>query len=63
LTEIKETTRRQTQGAYTFEEAALRYLEEIVDQGIIQTPTLTVVRRQKEIVGKMSEIKKGLAAV
>ena len=37
--------------------------EKIVDRGIIQTPTLTVVRRQKEIVGKVSEIKKGLAAV
>ncbi|RDH89839.1 MAG: integrase [endosymbiont of Seepiophila jonesi] len=38
-------------------------VEKIVDRGIAQTPTLTVVRREKELVGKLSEKEKGSAAV
>jgi integrase len=39
----------------------LEAVEKIVDRGIAQTPTLTVVQRSKEVVGKLSENKKGLA--
>ena len=35
--------------------------EKIVDRGVAQTPTLAVVRRTREIVGKLSEKEKGLA--
>jgi len=38
-------------------------VEKIVDRGIAQTPTLTVIRRAKEGVGKLSENEKGLAVV
>jgi len=39
-------------------------VEKIVDRGIAQTPTLTVVKRKTQsVVGKVSESKKGLAAV
>ncbi len=37
-------------------------VEKIVDRGIAQSPTLTVIRRRTKAVGKVSEIKKGLAA-
>lgn len=36
--------------------------EKIVDRGVAQTPTLTVISRRRENVGKVSEIKKGIAA-
>jgi hypothetical protein len=36
--------------------------EKIVDRGLAQTPTLTVISRNRENVGKVSEIKKGLVA-
>jgi hypothetical protein len=36
--------------------------EKIVDRGIAQTPTLTVVRRNRDAVGKSSENEKGPAA-
>lgn len=36
--------------------------EKIVDRGIAQTPTLTVVRRARDAVGKLSENEKGPAA-
>lgn len=36
-------------------------VEKIVDRGITQAPTLTVVKRQNELVGKVSEIQKGFA--
>ncbi|RLA59196.1 MAG: hypothetical protein DRR04_09070, partial [Gammaproteobacteria bacterium] len=36
--------------------------EKIVDRNVAQTPTLTLVSRKSENVGKMSEIKKGLVA-
>ena len=39
----------------------LEAVEKIVDRGIAQTPTLTVVQLSKEVVGKLSENKKGLA--
>ncbi|MBR9910212.1 MAG: site-specific integrase [Gammaproteobacteria bacterium] len=35
--------------------------EKITDRGIAQTPALTIVGRKKSVVGKLSEIKKGLA--
>ncbi|GBE07892.1 hypothetical protein BMS3Bbin11_00600 [bacterium BMS3Bbin11] len=36
-------------------------VEKIVDRGIAQTPTMTVVKRfQEKIVGKLSENEKGL---
>jgi len=39
----------------------MKAVESIVDRGIAQSPTLTVVKRgMKEAVGKVSEIKKGL---
>lgn len=38
----------------------LEAVEKIVDRGIAQTPTLTVVQRNKEVVGKLSEKEKGL---
>jgi integrase len=40
----------------------LEAVEKIVDRGIAQTPTLTVVQRSKEVVGKLSEKEKGLTA-
>ena len=40
----------------------LEAVEKIVDRGIAQTPTLTVVQRSKEVVGKLSENEKGLTA-
>ena len=40
----------------------LAAVEKIVDRGIAQTPTLTVVQRNKEVVGKLSENEKGLTA-
>ena len=40
----------------------LEAVEKIVDKGIAQTPTLTVVQRSKEVVGKLSEKEKGLTA-
>ena len=40
----------------------LEAVEKIVDRGIAQTPTLTVFQRSKEVVGKLSENKKGLTA-
>jgi integrase len=36
--------------------------EKIVDRGIAQTPTLTVVRRNRDYVGNLSENEKGLTA-
>ena len=33
--------------------------ERIVDRGVAQTPTLTVISRNRENVGKVSELKKG----
>jgi integrase len=36
--------------------------EKIVDRGLAQAPTLTVIRREQEAVGKSSEAKKGSAA-
>ena len=36
--------------------------EKIVDRGVAQTPTLTIISRTRENVGKVSEMKKGLAA-
>jgi integrase len=36
--------------------------EKIVNRGLTQAPTLTVIRRKQETVGKSSEIKKGSAA-
>jgi len=39
----------------------LEAVEKIVDRGIAQTPTLTVVQRNKEVVGKLSEKEKGPA--
>ncbi len=41
----------------------LNAVEKIVDRGIAQTPTLTVVRRKKELVGKLSEKEKGSVVV
>lgn len=40
----------------------LQAAEKIVDRGIAQTPTLTVIRREKNFVGKLSEKEKGLAS-
>jgi integrase len=40
----------------------LEAVEKIVDRGIAQTPTLTVVQRSKKVVGKLSENEKGLTA-
>lgn len=40
----------------------LKAVEKIVDRGIAQTPTLTVVQRNRDVVGKLSENEKGLAA-
>jgi len=40
----------------------LEAVEKIVDRGIAQTPTLTVVQRSKKVVGKLSEIEKGSVA-
>jgi len=40
----------------------LEAVEKIVDRGIAQTPTLTVVQRSNEVVGKLSEIEKGSVA-
>ena len=40
----------------------LEAVEKIVDRGIAQTPTLMVVQRSKEVVGKLSENEKGLTA-
>jgi hypothetical protein len=37
-------------------------VEKIVDQCVAQTPTLTVVRRSRTIVGKVSEKEKGSAS-
>jgi integrase len=37
----------------------LKAVEKIVDRGIAQTPTLTVVQRTRDVVGKLSENKKG----
>ncbi|MGB5179615.1 MAG: hypothetical protein WBP44_12905 [Gammaproteobacteria bacterium] len=37
-------------------------VEKIADRDIAQTPTLTVVGRNREVVGKLSENKKGLTA-
>ena len=37
-------------------------VERIADRGNAQTPTLTVVRRNRESVGNLSESEKGLAA-
>jgi hypothetical protein len=39
----------------------LNAADKIVDRGIAQTPTLTVVGRHKGYVGKLSENEKGLA--
>jgi hypothetical protein len=40
----------------------LNAAERIVNRGIAQAPTLTVVRRERNDVGKLSEKEKGLAA-
>lgn len=40
----------------------LEAAEKIVNRGVAQTPTLTVVRRTKDVVGKLSENEKGLEA-
>ena len=40
----------------------LEAVDKIVDRGIAQTPTLTVVQRSKKVVGKLSENEKGLTA-
>lgn len=37
-------------------------VEKIADRGVAQTPTLTLISRKRETVGKMSEKEKGLAA-
>jgi hypothetical protein len=37
-------------------------VEKIVDRGVAQTPTLTVVRRNRDVVGKVSETENELAA-
>jgi predicted ATPase len=38
-------------------------VEKIVDQRVAQTPTLTLVRRTRAAVGKVSEMDKGSASV
>ena len=37
--------------------------QKIVHRGIAQTPTLTVVRRNRDVVGKLSENEKGVATI
>ena len=37
-------------------------VEKIVDRGIAQAPTLTVIRRKRNVVGKLSESEIGLDA-
>jgi len=37
-------------------------VEKIADRGVAQTPTLTLISRKREPVGKVSEKEKGLAA-
>ena len=41
----------------------LEAVEKIVDRGIAQSPTLTVIQHSKEVVGKLSEKEKGLTAI
>ena len=41
----------------------LEAVGKIVDRGIAQTPTLTVIQHSKEVVGKLSEKEKGLTAI
>jgi integrase len=36
--------------------------EKIVDRGTLQSPALTVIKHSKDVVGKVSEMKKGLTA-